>query len=132
MYIICSYCYIQAEPIFKDPASFPQLADPHLRGNYPARGLNQAVGVAAMCLQEEPTVRPLISDVVAALSFLSVVPETGEVQLQPQPPPPAENTTRTNDDYREDIRRERERQVAEAMEWGTNHMRPQGGSDSTA
>ncbi|XP_034690297.1 probable serine/threonine-protein kinase PBL26 [Vitis riparia] len=121
-----------AEPIFKDPSSFPQLADPHLQGNYPRRGLNQAVGIAAMCLQEEPAVRPLISDVVSVLSFLSVAPETG-VPL-PLPTPPTDNTTSTNENHREDIRREREREVAEAMEWGTNsrnHMRPQGGSDST-
>ena len=85
-----------------------------------------------MCLQEEPAVRPLISDVVSVLSFLSVAPETG-VPL-PLPTPPTDNTTSTNENDREDIRREREREVAEAMEWGTNssnHMRPQGGSDST-
>ena len=35
-------------------------------------GLNQAVGICAMCLQEEASVRPLIGDVVAALSFLAI------------------------------------------------------------
>lgn len=48
------------------------MADPLLKGEFPERSLNQAVGVAAMCLQEEPSVRPLIGDVVAALSFLAV------------------------------------------------------------
>ncbi|KAG2328760.1 hypothetical protein Bca52824_011488 [Brassica carinata] len=61
-----------AQPIFRDPTRFPQLADPLLRGEFPEKSLNQAVAVAAMCLNEEPTVRPLISDVVTALSFLGV------------------------------------------------------------
>lgn len=38
------------------------------------KALNQAVGVAAMCLQEEASVRPLIADVVMALSFLALDP----------------------------------------------------------
>ncbi|KAL0864848.1 hypothetical protein Bca101_043966 [Brassica carinata] len=61
-----------AQPIFRDPTRFPQLADPLLRGEFPEKSLNQAVAVAAMCLNEEPMVRPLISDVVTALSFLGV------------------------------------------------------------
>lgn len=51
------------------------------------RSLNQAVGVAAMCLQEEPSVRPLIGDVVAALSFLQVAPQDEPVPEEPQPHP---------------------------------------------
>ncbi|KAG7547844.1 Protein kinase domain [Arabidopsis suecica] len=60
-----------AQPIFKEPNRFPELADPLLRGEFPEKSLNQAVAVAAMCLQEEPIVRPLISDVVTALSYMS-------------------------------------------------------------
>lgn len=51
------------------------MADPLLKDDFPVRSLNQAVGVAAMCLQEEPSVRPLIGDVLAALSFLQVAPK---------------------------------------------------------
>lgn len=50
------------------------MADPLLRKEFPVTSLNQAVGVASMCLQEEPSVRPLITDVVAALSFLAMAP----------------------------------------------------------
>lgn len=50
------------------------MADPLLKGNFPDTSLNQAVGVAAMCLQDEPSVRPLIGDVVVALSFLATAP----------------------------------------------------------
>ncbi|KAI4356428.1 hypothetical protein L6164_000450 [Bauhinia variegata] len=65
-----------AKPFFKNPSRYPELADPKLKGAFPARALNQAVAVAAMCLNEEPSVRPLISDVVNALSFLGTSPET--------------------------------------------------------
>ncbi|CAH2079341.1 unnamed protein product [Thlaspi arvense] len=60
-----------AQPIFRELNRFPELADPLLRGDFPEKSLNQVVAVAAMCLQEEPIVRPLISDVVTALSFMS-------------------------------------------------------------
>ncbi|CAI9754522.1 unnamed protein product [Fraxinus pennsylvanica] len=55
------------------------MVDPLLKREFPVTRLNQAVGVAAMCLQDEPLVRPLISDVVAALSFLAVSPPDAPV-----------------------------------------------------
>lgn len=63
-----------ATPLFKDPSKFPDMADPRLRKGFSVTGLNQAVGVAAMCIQEEPIARPLISDISAALSFLAMAP----------------------------------------------------------
>lgn len=47
------------------------MADPLLQSRYPMRGLYQALAVAAMCLQEQATTRPLIGDVVTALSYLA-------------------------------------------------------------
>lgn len=47
------------------------MADPALEGRYPSRGLYQALAVAAMCVQEQPTMRPLIGDVVTALTYLA-------------------------------------------------------------
>lgn len=47
------------------------MADPLLEGNYPTKALYQALAVAAMCLQEEASTRPLMSDVVIALEYLS-------------------------------------------------------------
>ena len=47
------------------------MVDPNLRGRYPARGLFQALAVAAMCLHEQAASRPLIADVVTALNFLA-------------------------------------------------------------
>ncbi|URD84519.1 serine threonine-protein kinase, partial [Musa troglodytarum] len=63
-----------AEPLFKDKKRFEEMADPLLEGNYPLKGLYQALAVAAMCLQEEAGNRPLISDVVTALEYLSGPP----------------------------------------------------------
>ena len=48
------------------------MADPLLRKKFSERGLNQAVAITSMCLQDEPSARPLISDVMVALSFLSM------------------------------------------------------------
>lgn len=62
---------MQAEPLFKDRKQFVAMADPLLGGKYPMKGLYQAIAIAAMCLQEEPTIRPLISDVLSALTYLA-------------------------------------------------------------
>lgn len=48
------------------------MVDPLLEGNYPVKGLCQALAVAAMCLQEEAGTRPLIGDVVTALEYLTI------------------------------------------------------------
>lgn len=47
------------------------MADPLLQGQFPIRGLYQALAVAAMCLQEQAATRPLIGDVVTALTYLA-------------------------------------------------------------
>lgn len=61
-----------AQPLFEDKKRFHLMADPLLEGDYPEKALYQALEVAAMCLQEEATMRPLISDVVTALEYLSM------------------------------------------------------------
>ncbi|XP_004493931.1 probable serine/threonine-protein kinase PBL7 [Cicer arietinum] len=60
-----------ARPLFKDRRKFSQMADPMLQGQYPSRGLYQALAVAAMCVQEQANMRPVIADVVTALSYLA-------------------------------------------------------------
>ncbi|PSR92940.1 Serine/threonine-protein kinase, partial [Actinidia chinensis var. chinensis] len=79
-----------AQPFFRDPKRFPEMADPLLEGKFPVKSLNQAVGVAAMCLQEEPSVRPLISDVVAALGFLTIAQDVGVPSSLTVPNQPSE------------------------------------------
>ncbi|KAL3604737.1 hypothetical protein D5086_005596 [Populus alba] len=105
----------QAQPVFKEPRRYPELADPLLQGDFPVRGLNQAVAVAAMCLQEEPLVRPLISDVVSALSLLGDGLEEGAEPAASFPSPPTMETL--------DSAKERQLAVEEAMEWGSNSRR---------
>ncbi|KAG6523153.1 hypothetical protein ZIOFF_013006 [Zingiber officinale] len=60
-----------AKPLFKDRKKFPQMVDPMLQGQYPIRGLYQAIAIAAMCVQDQPSLRPRIADVVSALSYLA-------------------------------------------------------------
>lgn len=48
-----------------------QLVDPLLEGHFPPRCLQHAVAITAMCLQEQPSFRPLISDIVVALEYLA-------------------------------------------------------------
>ncbi|XP_021763438.1 probable serine/threonine-protein kinase PBL7 [Chenopodium quinoa] len=57
--------------ILKKPKKFPELADPLLQGKFPSQGFNKALAVAAMCLQEQQTARPMMSDVVAAIMSIS-------------------------------------------------------------
>lgn len=65
------YPFMQATPLFKDRRNFQLMADPLLKGNYPSKGLHQALAVAAMCLQDDAAARPAMSDVVTALEYLT-------------------------------------------------------------
>ncbi|KAH9728868.1 putative serine/threonine-protein kinase PBL26 [Citrus sinensis] len=116
-----------AQPFFKDPNRYPQLADPLLQGEFPVRGLNQAVAVSAMCVQEESSVRPLMSDVVSALSFLGSDPDADTATAPvPHKPPPCDhqnmNMMDQNGYYQDEEKSqmERKRAVAEAIQWGCN------------
>ncbi|THU54695.1 hypothetical protein C4D60_Mb10t27860 [Musa balbisiana] len=73
----------QARPMLNDRMKFQQIADPVFQGQYPPRGLYQALAVAAMCVQEQPSMRPLMGDVVTALSYLSSQPNKPENQQRP-------------------------------------------------
>ncbi|KAK7303285.1 hypothetical protein RJT34_14188 [Clitoria ternatea] len=61
-----------AQPLIKDRTKFSLMADPALKGQFPVKGLFQALAVAAMCLQEEADTRPYMDDVVTALTHLAV------------------------------------------------------------
>jgi hypothetical protein len=80
MACICT-THFQAMPMFKDQKRYHELVDPLIKKEYPAKALNQVVAMAAMCLQEEDSVRPLMADVVMTLGFLTAMP--------PDPPAPA-------------------------------------------
>ncbi|KAJ0454372.1 putative protein kinase RLK-Pelle-RLCK-VIIa-1 family [Helianthus annuus] len=69
---------IWAKPLLKEHAKIPLVADPLLKGNYPLKCLHQAVAIASMCLQEEASTRPYISDVVVALEYLATAQDDQE------------------------------------------------------
>ncbi|KAL5156946.1 putative serine/threonine-protein kinase PBL5 [Glycine soja] len=60
-----------AKPLFKNRKRFCEMVDPLLEGQYPIRGLYQALAIAAMCVQEQPNMRPETTDVVTALNYLA-------------------------------------------------------------
>ncbi|KAL2519744.1 Serine/threonine-protein kinase PBS1 [Abeliophyllum distichum] len=124
-----------ARPLFNDRRKFAKLADPRLQGKYPMRGLYQALAVASMCIQEQAAGRPLIGDVVTALSYLSnqayenkderggkiLRNEEGrgsgrkwDLEGSEKDDSPRETTKMLNRDL------DRERAVAEAKMWGEN------------
>ncbi|KAL2539717.1 Serine/threonine-protein kinase [Abeliophyllum distichum] len=89
-----------AQSFFGDPKRFPEMADSRLKQEFPVTSLNQAVGVAAMCLQEDPSVRPFIGDVVAALSFLAMAPPGVALPklLSSRTPSPSAETSSEHED----------------------------------
>ncbi|XP_009766390.1 putative serine/threonine-protein kinase PBL25 [Nicotiana tabacum] len=111
-----------AEPIFKDTSRYTELADPLLKEDFPKRSFNQAVAIAAMCLQEDPAVRPLINDVVTALSFLwAESSDNGFVSsISPDPLPEVSADNESDNEEIKTSAKERQRAVAEAIEWGSN------------
>ncbi|XVF72193.1 hypothetical protein PTKIN_Ptkin12aG0100200 [Pterospermum kingtungense] len=114
-----------AEPVFKEPSKFSELADPLLNGDFPIKGLHQAVAVAAMCLQEEASVRPLISDVVTALSFLGNGPDHATTAAAASDPESDRKPNGSENFDVEDSKTERQRAVAEAIEWGSTQTKAQ-------
>ncbi|KMS94830.1 hypothetical protein BVRB_014920, partial [Beta vulgaris subsp. vulgaris] len=114
-----------AHPYFSNAARYPELADPLLNGDFPVKGLNQAVAIAAMCLQEEETARPLMSDVVTALSFLTLSPQDDDDSpFLTESSPDSDYTECINhpsQDHRDQMSQERQKALAEAMEWGSTH-----------
>ncbi|KAH7664061.1 Non-specific serine/threonine protein kinase protein [Dioscorea alata] len=147
-----------ARPMFNDRRKLPKLADPKLQGRFPMRGLYQALAIASMCIQEQAASRPLIADVVTALSYLasqgydpsdkgrsrsSVTDETKVARIVAKADESSGSGRRLElDSEKEDSPREimsilnkgfdRERAVAEAKLWGENwrEKHRQGNKDS--
>lgn len=69
------------------------MVDPLLEGHYPVRGLYQALAIAAMCVQEQPNMRPVITDVVTALNYLASQRYDPQIHH-------AQNSRRRDDDQR--------------------------------
>jgi hypothetical protein len=100
--------------MFKDQKRFKHLVDPRLRGQYPDKSLNQAVAVAIMCLQDEPTSRPIMTDVIAALNHLTA-PADPEADLSQQERPQSSEKLRLQPIREAEVNRGK--MVADAIEW---------------
>lgn len=78
-----------------------------------------------MCLQEEPVQRPVMCDVVTALSYLTIVPQDGDtsplLSTNSNSSPLSEHSQCQSSNHEETSAQERKRAIAEAMEWGSNH-----------
>jgi len=112
-------CDQQVKPMLRDRKRYSELVDPLLRGEYPERDLSQAVGVAAMCLQEEASVRPYMSDAVVALGFLAEVPAGYKYKSGPIPQmKQVEYPSSTSSSKQDKSAYDRQKAVAEAIEWG--------------
>ncbi|KAE8714905.1 Serine/threonine-protein kinase PBS1 [Hibiscus syriacus] len=72
-----------AEPLFKEK-KLTSMADPLLEGNYPLKGLCQALAVAAMCLQEDAETRPFIADVISAIEYLARPKDKENIDVESQ------------------------------------------------
>ncbi|RLN30907.1 serine/threonine-protein kinase CDL1-like [Panicum miliaceum] len=108
------------KPMLRDRKRYCELVDPLLRGEYPERDLGQAVGVAAMCLQEEASVRPYMSDAVVALGFLAEVPAGYKYKSGPIPQmKQVEDPSSTSSSKQDKSAYDRKKAVAEAIEWGS-------------
>ncbi|CAI9117106.1 OLC1v1018443C1 [Oldenlandia corymbosa var. corymbosa] len=69
---------VWSRPFLKDRRKFVLMVDPLLEGRIPVRCLHHAVAIAAMCLQEQPSFRPIIGDIVVALEYLSSQAESSD------------------------------------------------------
>lgn len=141
--VMSFFIHCQARPLFNDRRKLPKMADPGLQGRYPMRGLYQALAVASMCIQSEAASRPLIADVVTALSYLasqiydpnaihaskkaggdqrSRVSDSGRTLLKNDEAGSSGHKSDRDDSPREPpgILNDRERMVAEAKMWGAN------------
>ncbi|KAF5175533.1 kinase [Thalictrum thalictroides] len=69
---------VWSRPFLKDRRKFVQMVDPLLKGRFPVRCLHHAIAITAMCLQDEPTFRPFVGDIVVALEYLASQPYNPE------------------------------------------------------
>ncbi|RAL42239.1 hypothetical protein DM860_012022 [Cuscuta australis] len=114
----------QAEPYFRDQSKIFELLDPLLKGNAPKKSFRQAAAIATMCLEEDPEVRPLMTDVVSALSHLSdELKSKSEDSSHEEESPKEDNKKKKNGGL--SAEEERQRAVAEAIEWGANSRNQQ-------
>ncbi|KAH6778258.1 Protein kinase superfamily protein [Perilla frutescens var. hirtella] len=75
---------VWSRPFLKDRKRFMELVDPLLEGQYSAKSVQHAIVITSMCLQEQASNRPAITDVVNALDYLAE-----QAHRSPSPRPPS-------------------------------------------
>ncbi|KAJ1686580.1 hypothetical protein LUZ63_017970 [Rhynchospora breviuscula] len=78
--------------IFKDKSRHLQLLDPLIKDNFSPEGFIRAVAVAEVCLYEDVSARPTMTDVVVALGPLAVRPNENLSSISLPPLPDGMNT----------------------------------------
>ncbi|KAL3340701.1 hypothetical protein AABB24_029040 [Solanum stoloniferum] len=71
---------VWSRPFLKDRRKFVHMVDPLLNGQFSVRSLHHAVAITAMCIQEQASFRPIISDIVVALDYLVSQAESSDLQ----------------------------------------------------
>ncbi|GMH18904.1 hypothetical protein Nepgr_020745 [Nepenthes gracilis] len=59
-----------SRPFLRDRKRCIEMVDPRLQERFPARTARHMIFLTAMCVKDEPSLRPPISEVVAALEYL--------------------------------------------------------------
>ncbi|BAH94227.1 Os08g0285600, partial [Oryza sativa Japonica Group] len=76
---------LQAIPQISDRTKLPNIIDPVIRNTMDLRHLYQVAAVAVLCVQPEPSYRPLITDVLHSLVPLVPVELGGTLRVVEQP-----------------------------------------------
>ncbi|XP_050216742.1 probable receptor-like protein kinase At1g80640 isoform X2 [Mercurialis annua] len=83
----CQSIVTWAMPQLTNRASLPNIVDPMIKDTVDEKYLFQVAAVAVLCVQPEPTYRPLITDVVYSLIPLIPLELGGTLRLNTQPAP---------------------------------------------
>ncbi|XP_031279602.1 probable receptor-like protein kinase At1g80640 [Pistacia vera] len=87
----CQSIVTWAMPQLTDRSKLPNIVDPVIKNTMDLKHLYQVAAVAVLCVQPEPSYRPLITDVLHSLVPLVPIELGGTLRVTP-PGPPA-NTT---------------------------------------
>ncbi|KAF2303758.1 hypothetical protein GH714_023316 [Hevea brasiliensis] len=85
----CQSIVTWAMPQLTNRASLPNIVDPVIKDTVDEKYLFQVAAVAVLCVQPEPSYRPLITDVVHSLVPLIPVELGGTLRVTTQAAPPA-------------------------------------------
>ncbi|KAI3976787.1 hypothetical protein MKX01_008645 [Papaver californicum] len=66
--VVGTYGYCASEYASTDPRKFPHMVDPQLQGRYPTNGLNRALALAALCVQQLTALSRLASQTYGSTS----------------------------------------------------------------